>query len=816
MAINENSSPETAPREEMYKNFIHSATSWCSIYDSNLKMIDINAAGLQMFPDGTREEDVIGKNLLELVPGLKETGRYDKYMDVIRTGKHFLGEMVRPHSKFGDVYLNIKAFKVDDGMGMIVTDITAQKKAEEEHLKRMRFLENMVRVNRAIRGADDLDQMLDNVLGTLLSILECDRAWLLYPCDPAAPFLHVPMERAHPNYPGAFVKGNKTPNTPDLLELEKAMLDSTEPLIIGQENGQPVPNSLKKFSVQSQVTTALYPRVDKPWIFGLHQCSHPRIWTEEDQTLFKEVSRRIAEALNGLLYLKNLQDSEKRYRALFDQAGDAIFIIDLDGTIRDANPQGCKLLDYTKEELLKRHHLECVHSSQRVDSEHKAIGLLAGEKYVSYEKELIRKSGETIPVEINVTIVSDQDGTPKYYQSIIRDITERKRMEAEKKELEEQLFQSQKMESIGRLAGGIAHDFNNILTGIMGYAELLKMRSFKPGTKEGHAVDVIIKSTTRAADLTKQLLGFARGGKYNPVPLKINDIIKDSVKVSGKIFEKNIVLTYDLTENINTIEADKHQMGQVLTNLIINARDAMPNGGNLIIKTENIFLTENYSGKFPEIQPGNYIRISITDTGTGMSKEIKKHIFEPFFTTKEEGRGTGLGLATVYGIVKSHHGHIAVYSEPGEGTTFTLYFPVSEKNIAVAVKKDIIIVRGEAVILVVDDEESVRDMAEDALDILGYKVLCAGDGSEAVTIYKEKKNEIDLVLLDMVMPIMAGKETYLELKKLNPKVKVLLVSGYSQNEKATEILEEGVLGFVQKPFGLQKLSEQISQTLNIQ
>lgn len=958
-------------------SFIHSATVPCFIFDSNLNMIEANEIGLKMFKKRNREKNIIGKNLSELFSKIKRTGRYEKYMDVLRTGKPFTTEVAPPHPEFGEMYLNINAFKVGDGVGLIVTDITAQKKAEEEHLSRMQTFENMERINRAIREADDVEEMLGKVLETTLSIFNCDRSWLLYPCDPEVPTLSVPMERTRPEYPGAFAGGKDVPNTPGLIELEKMMLNSDKPLIINSKTGGEVPESLKAFSVLSQATIIIYPRIDKPWIFGLHQCSRPRIWSEEDQWLFQEISRRIADALSSLLFLQTLRESEQRYRTLFEQAGDAIFLINTDGKIRDVNHQGCKILDLPKEEIQNKQYLEFVHLPYHQDSKNRASGLRKGKRYDSYEKEFLRKSGAPFPVEINMSTVRDQNGEPKYYQSIVRDITERKRtekitsvlyeiskvvnitqdldnlypqihnslgtiidttnfyialydetknvvsfpysvdekdnnfdivdardsgsltaevinkgkplflkkkqieeqfgynrresigtpanawlgvplriknkligvvavqsysdpdlyskkdikllesvseqiaiavhnkqMEEEKKKLEEQLFQSQKMESIGRLAGGIAHDFNNILTSIKGYAELLKIQYCETNSKEKHAADVILKGVDRAANLTKQLLGFARGGKYNPIPLKVNDVIEEIVSVSEKIFEKNISVTYLFEEDIDTIEADRHQLDQVLTNLIINAWDAMPRGGVLSFKTENVFLDDDFSFRFPEFHPGEYVKISVTDTGVGMTDEIQKHIFEPFFTTKGEGKGTGLGLATVYGIVKSHNGHMSVYSEPGEGTTFSLYFPVSNSEI-IETKKEFNIIKGEATILVVDDEESVRGMAEDMLEVLGYKVLSAEDGRKAVKIYKEKKNEIDLVLLDMIMPKMAGKETYRALKKITPDIKVLLASGYSQNDKTKEILDEGALGFVQKPFGIQELSKTLSETLNM-
>jgi len=387
-----------------------------------------------------------------------------------------------------------------------------------------------------------------------------------------------------------------------------------------------------------------------------------------------------------------------------------------------------------------------------------------------------------------------------------------KKAELERRKLEEQLFQAQKMESIGRLAGGIAHDFNNILTSIMGYAELLKLKLTNTSPREKKAAEIIISSAERASNLTRQLLAFARGEKHHPVPLIVNEIIKQSIIVSEKIFEKNIKVKYDWEQKIKPIEADKNQLDQVLTNIIINAKDAMPNGGELIFKTANVYLDDEFTGKFQELKPGDYVKISIKDTGIGMPRSIKDRIFEPFFTTKGAGHGTGLGLATVYGIIKNHNGHITCASQPEKGTTFTLYLPVTDKEIVIE-ENETKIIKGNETILLVDDEEYVRDVAKRQLQKLGYKAVTASDGMEAIDIYKKKKKKIDLVLLDMVMPNLAGKETYRELKNINPDIKVVLISGFSQNDKATQTLKEGALAFIQKPFKLYELSNALAGAL---
>ncbi len=392
------------------------------------------------------------------------------------------------------------------------------------------------------------------------------------------------------------------------------------------------------------------------------------------------------------------------------------------------------------------------------------------------------------------------------------DINDRKKNEEDKKKLEEKLFQAQKMESIGRLAGGIAHDFNNILTGILGYAELLKLHFGDMDSSEGKAADVILKGANRATSLTQQLLGFARGGKYNPVPLNLNSMISEAVKSLDKVLDSDIDIKCYFCDNLNSVEVDKNQLDQVLTNFIFNAKDAMPNGGELSFTTENTFLNKENLSNFPDIRPGEYVKLDITDNGIGMSEDIKRNIFEPFFTIKGKGKGTGLGLAMVYGIIKNHKGHINVYSEPSVGTTFSIYIPVSEKKAAAKTEKNKITF-GEETILVVDDVEPVRELAKTQLETLGYTVIIADNGSEAVRIYKKQKEEIKLILLDLIMPQMDEKDTYKELKLVNPNVKVLLMSGFSQNGKAEDLLKEGIAGFIQKPFLLHEVSKEINSVL---
>jgi len=422
--------------------------------------------------------------------------------------------------------------------------------------------------------------------------------------------------------------------------------------------------------------------------------------------------------------------------------------------------------------------------------------------------------GEEKWIEIDKIPYRDLDNNVIGIIGFARDITENKNAERARIKLEEQLLQSQKMDSIGRLAGGVAHDFNNMLTGILGFAEFLKMKFDDPDSKEFLATDHIVELSLRAASLTEKLLGFSRQGKINKVSLNLNKVLDEVVKVSEIIFEKKIKVKFEFALDIFAIEADKNQFAQVITNIIINAKHAMPKGGMLTIKTENVYVGKNNNRNKVDMVPGNYAKISIKDNGCGMPQEIIDQIFEPFFTTKSEGKGTGLGLSMVYGIIKNHNGYIDVKSSSGKGSTFSVFFPESNHKIKTE-KTETHIISGNETILVVDDEDIVRDLMKTHLEYLGYKVILACDGKEAIVKYKKNVTKIDMVLLDIIMPNMDGPETMKKLKKINPKVKVLIMSGFSKSGKTSENLKKDSLGFLQKPFTLQKLSKLVNESLKI-
>ncbi len=536
-------------------------------------------------------------------------------------------------------------------------------------------------------------------------------------------------------------------------------------------------------------------------------------WIQLDKVPFKDSSGKISGIIGFGLDITErreadrlLRERELRFRTLFEEALNPIFILGKKGEFIDANNSAIAFFERPLRDLVGKRF--------RAFLSKEYARTLEPENDIFSAKTTLeaRFTVKRRPKTLLLSIVPSKLSHRTIYYGIGQDITDIKNAEAEKKLLEEQLVQSQKLESIGRLAGGIAHDFNNILTGIMGWAEMLRIKYPETSVREGKAANVIYREAEKAANLTSQLLGFARGGKYRPVPLFVNEVIKDIIIVSEKIFDKKIQVEFNLDKDIFPIEADKHQLEQVFTNIVINARDAMPDGGNLFIKSENMLVTNRLLKKYPELRRGRYIMITIRDSGSGIPGRIIDKIFDPFFTTKAEGKGTGLGLATAYGIVKNHNGHITCSSVQGKGTTFTIYFPATDRAV-LEQTADGEIVGGKATILVVDDESEVRSTLTMQLNLLGYEVLEAQDGGEAVSIYRRKKAKIDLVLIDMIMPNLAGKETYRELKSIHPGVRVLFMSGYTEDGQASEILKEGVIGFIQKPFNLKTLSVTVHQSL---
>lgn len=538
----------------------------------------------------------------------------------------------------------------------------------------------------------------------------------------------------------------------------------------------------------------------------------PHHFDEIDLNVLHSVSDQVALALERKRHEQAIVASEKKYRNIVDSIGDGYYEIDLNGNLTLVNQAMCTMLDYSVDELLGMHTVGYM-SKQTVRKINEAFSavITSEQPGKAVELEFHRKDGDTLYVETVVSTIRDENDAPIGFRGIARDITERKTAEKSRKALEEQLQQSQRLESLGTLAGGIAHDFNNLLMGIQGRTALIlnNLQTSHPHYSPLKHIEQYVES---AANLTTRLLGFARGGKYEVRPADLNALIEKSIDMFGRT-RKEITICTSLHTNLRPVEVDTNQIEQVLLNLLVNAGQAMPEGGIISIATRPHVVTDTDT-RLCGVSPGDYVEMSLSDTGEGMDKETMHRIFDPFFTTKAPGHGTGLGLAMVYGIILNHAGTVSVKSKLNQGTTFTILLPATDKKVKTESKTAMPMKKGSETILLVDDEQMILEIGREILAVLGYKVLTASSGLEAVATYQSHQDEIDLCIIDMIMPKMGGSELYDRLKKIRPAAKVLLSSGYSIDGQAREIINRGCDGFIQKPFTISQLSVKIRETLD--
>lgn len=565
--------------------------------------------------------------------------------------------------------------------------------------------------------------------------------------------------------------------------------------------GEQEKDMLRAQNIKSILIVPLFVEKSYYGFIGFSECRFHRDWIDEDIRMLNVTAQIITRVIEVRRAEEARRDSEEKYRHLVENANDAIFIVQ-DMHIKFHNQKMEELTGYTPQELAELPFMDLVHSEDRdrVPGSYPR-GIKGEETAGTYSLRLINKVGEELLGQVS-TVSTTWEGKPAAL-AFFRDLTQQKK-------LEDQLRQAQKMESIGTLAGGVAHDFNNLLMGIQGNASLMlfDMDSRHPYYEKLKNIEQYVQS---GANLVQQLLGFARVGKYKVTSTDLNEMIKKS----SQLFErttKEVKIYRKYQRDIWTVTADRSQIEQVLLNLYVNAWQAMPGGGNIYLEAANVTLDESQNRPF-QAEPGDYVKISVTDTGEGMDAATKARVFEPFFTTKAMGRGTGLGLASAYGIIKNHGGMIHVDSEKNKGTTFTIYLPASKKKVLKEKRLVEDLLRGKETILLVDDEDMIIDVGTQLLERIGYKVLSAKNGKEALEIYREKQDKIDMVILDIMMPGMDGGETYDRLKEINPDIKVFLSSGYSLNGRAKAILKRGCNDFIQKPFNIKQLSQKIRKVL---
>jgi PAS domain S-box-containing protein len=502
---------------------------------------------------------------------------------------------------------------------------------------------------------------------------------------------------------------------------------------------------------------------------------------------------------------KRAEEQLHEQATLLDNARDAILVRDLDDKILFWNKGAERIYGWRAAEVVGASIRELIYKADSPRYDRAKQSLLADGEW---EGELphVTKDGREITVESRWTLVRDEGGRPKSVLVINTDITEKKRIES-------QFLRAQRMESIGTLASGIAHDFNNLLAPIMMSVRLLQNRFTDDESQR--LLHLLQASAERGAGLVKQVLSFARGVEGERITLQPRHLIREIVKILRDTLPKSIAVDFSAADDLCVVAGDATQLHQVLMNFFVNARDAMPGGGKLTIRAENIHLDDNYARMNIEARPGRYVCITIADTGLGIQPQVIDKIFEPFFTTKEQGKGTGLGLSTALGIVKGHGGFINVYSEPGRGTQFTIYLPAapldtfSQRDGSTV---ELPVGNGE-LILVVDDETAILEITKVTLEMHGYRALAAADGTEAVALYAQHKDEVKVVLTDMMMPYMDGPATIRALQKLNPTVKIIASSGLTESARAAEASADGAIRFLSKPYTAEKLLETVAQVL---
>lgn len=520
-------------------------------------------------------------------------------------------------------------------------------------------------------------------------------------------------------------------------------------------------------------------------------------WKTDEGTFFTCILRDITER-------KKTGEMIREQAALLDKALDAIALRNLEHNLVYWNKGAEILYGWTAEEVIDKNADELLYKG-------KPAKLIEAEKSIidkgewSGELRQITKEGKEIIVQSRWTLVLDSEGKPKSILIINTDITEKKKLEA-------QLLRAQRMESIGTLAGGIAHDLNNVLTPMMLSLQILKEK-FKDEQSQ-KLLNILEKNSQRGADLIKQVLSFARGVEGERAPLAAKQIITEIEKVAKETFPRNSQIKTDIQEDLFNISGDATQLYQVIMNLCVNARDAMPDGGILNITASNFFIDESYARINIEAKAGSYVVISVSDTGIGIPPKILDRIFEPFFTTKEFGKGTGLGLSTALAIVKSHGGFINVYSEVGKGTTFRVYLPAIKTEMQNVEEQKLELQSGQGeLVLVAEDEDSIREVTVSTLEKYGYNVLAASDGADAAALYAQNKDKINVILMDMMMPVMDGHASIRAIRKINPGVKIITVSGLAEKDKLAKIADTRVHAFLSKPYTAERLLKTIREVI---
>lgn len=801
--------------ETLLSKVFESCPDLLSVLDRDLRVIRSNWHGVRDDVD----VEIRGRNPFcydAYYPGQNGPCESCHALEVFDTGKPVTAEKFNP--KIGLV--EVHAYPLFDDAGCVdlvveqVINITGRKRADEAMMRSNQRLDLLAETASKLLRSNSPQKVVNALCQKVLDFLECD-AFFNYLTDDK-------IKRLHLNACGGIPKEDV--GRMEWLDYGTGLCgcsarDGTRLVVEDvQETTDQYSALVRQFGIRAY---ACHPLIVQGKALGtLSFCTRNRThFTEDELSLMKTVADHVAIALcrkqteeelraaraelekrveerTGQLEktIDALLVSEKKYRALFEESKDVVFIVDASGMLVDVNPAGKELLGYRKEELLALDLVRDLNISEQARSNFSEK--FASDGYINdAELELRGKDGGTVTVIVSASLMHDDAGRMTGYRGIAHDVTERKL-------LEQQLLQAQKLESIGLLAGGVAHEFNNLLTGISGYGQIIQ--DLVPPDDEllQESVDQLLRAADRAAELTKSLLAFSRKQLINPKPVHVHTIIHNAIGLIKRVIGEDIELSIGFSNKKLLVKVDAGQIEQVLMNLATNARDAMPSGGRIHITTREVVVREGSDSGYGLAVPGNYAMISVSDTGTGIDEKSLERVFEPFYTTKEVGKGTGLGLSIIYGIVKQSNGFVHIESEPGKGTTVSIFLPTIDevpggREKRHKTKPDM---HGTETLLVAEDDETVKSFLTRILERAGYSVITADDGEAAVLKFKKNMEEIALVLTDIVMPKKNGEKIFEEIRLIRPGMKMIFISGYSAEIVQKKFVNEEGVEFLTKPF----------------
>ncbi len=776
-------------------------------------IVDYNPKALKLF-DCKESELLIQKTFSpEFQPdGKSSKEKFKELIKIASKGKSISSQWSFLTTKgrlfFGEVTLSKVEINQKSFLYVVIHDTTekveALKQAQQSYQKLEKQREHQKFINEfleVVTTATDLKTPMEWVTKNLVEFFNADFCAIAYPWEKDEPFGKILYAASNEGNPlklplGTEIKLKGDPEREarvDIYKLRKEPWFENDLKYLGK--------NIEGENTKSCIGDLIEPFNDKDWLINISFHKKFHNFSESEVKLFQDVVRILRKTIEQFQLTKEKNESDERYKVLIENSPLAISI-SRNGKVLFVNRKCLQLMGYSEaDEMVGKPVLSFIGNSdhqkmiQRMKKEW-SLGIVE-EKY---ETIGLKKCGKEFDISVRVALLPLKDEVVTL--AIFRDITE-------EKQLKSQLIQAQKMESIGTLAGGIAHDFNNILNGILGFASLLEIQT-EWNSKSEDYISKIIKSSQRASELVAQLLTFARKEKFESKKFNVHSTIKDVFGIVTHSFDKKIKVVLNLKAKNSFTLGDEGKIEQVLLNFLNNSRDAMSQGGEITLLSSEVNASKTKS------EPNeDYILIKITDTGSGISEENLPKIFEPFFTTKEVGKGTGLGLSTAYGIIESHNGFVEIDSVLGKGTEVRLYLPkVKEQELDYEEEVESKPVRGSGTILVIEDEDFLREFLETSLEMLGYSVLLAEDGEKGVEVFEQNKNRITLVVCDMIMPNMNGKETFAKLKEIEPTVKVLFSSGYSKEKYIEEVEQGGAVGFLNKPYGVEDLSKAIKEILS--